>query len=481
MVRFLLTCNALAVLKKTVKQLTGELGVPEGDVELLFAEHRVVVTGAAQLGEDVLPSVRHCERCLVEVATVTPPVGCWEDLAKLTEVVREVDFTAALEVWEAIHHKKVGSWSLETRLRKKAGSTSPLHTGSKSAMQVAIREGLRTALTEKHGAALNFKTPDVMIQASLSEGAVIIAIPLLNKRGEVVAAQRVAKGLHHAVAWGVARTAALKPGEVVADFCVGKASLLLEAAQWWPGCVFVGSDLCPEQLGYAKGNVDLTPFGGRVGLFRSDACRLPHRSGAVDVLISDLPFGRMWGTAEDNAALYPRLLGEAARVLRGGGRAVLLTGEESAGHMTEALAATDGLDLAGTIPFKFGGNNHTLTCVLFCLVRTGHAADADAAAGTPGAKRSAASDADASHKKLKQEDGSGVAAPASRALFDWRYAEKLRANEKHSWRNEKPTMVPYRAKAFVGAPPKTKKKRPTPTPPVAHPVPDDPPAPVQAE
>lgn len=56
-----------------------------------------------------------------------------------------------------------------------------------------------------------------------------------------------------------------------------------------------------------------------------DARRLPLRSGSVDVIVVDLPFGSRHGTYRTIQRLYPAFAREAARILRPGGRAVLLT------------------------------------------------------------------------------------------------------------------------------------------------------------
>ena len=62
---------------------------------------------------------------------------------------------------------------------------------------------------------------------------------------------------------------------------------------------------------------------------------LPVRAASVDVLLCDLPFGKMFGSVDGNRELYPKMLAEAARAVRPGGRAVLLT-SDSNGELMEA-------------------------------------------------------------------------------------------------------------------------------------------------
>lgn len=57
-----------------------------------------------------------------------------------------------------------------------------------------------------------------------------------------------------------------------------------------------------------------------------DATRLPLREQCVDIMVSDLPFGKRIGSKTDNRVLYFHTLLEMARVTRiKTGRAVLLT------------------------------------------------------------------------------------------------------------------------------------------------------------
>ena len=60
-------------------------------------------------------------------------------------------------------------------------------------------------------------------------------------------------------------------------------------------------------------------------------CLLPClRDNSVDIIVTDLPFGKRSGSKADNRVLYPRTLLSLARVVRPGtGRAVLLTQDKN--------------------------------------------------------------------------------------------------------------------------------------------------------
>jgi len=65
---------------------------------------------------------------------------------------------------------------------------------------------------------------------------------------------------------------------------------------------------------------------------------LPLADGSVDVIYSDLPFGNAIGSHDENVALYPALLAEAARVATPGAACLLLTHEV---ELLQKLLLTD--------------------------------------------------------------------------------------------------------------------------------------------
>lgn len=84
--------------------------------------------------------------------------------------------------------------------------------------------------------------------------------------------------------------------------------------------------------------VNLRPV-GRAHLARWDATRLPLASGSIDAIASNPPFGVQLGEPEEMAPLYRRALREYDRVLRKGGKAVLLVADQAA--LKEAARKVD--------------------------------------------------------------------------------------------------------------------------------------------
>lgn len=80
--------------------------------------------------------------------------------------------------------------------------------------------------------------------------------------------------------------------------------------------------------------------GGPLQLLRANAATLgglPLSDASVDKIMTDLPFGKQFGSLEENHRLYPSVLRELARVLRVGGLAVLLTSQQNREVMQMAL------------------------------------------------------------------------------------------------------------------------------------------------
>ncbi len=123
------------------------------------------------------------------------------------------------------------------------------------------------------------------------------------------------------------------PGDVFLDPMAGSGTILYERMQAGPYRRILGGDIEPERVDAARKNVRgsrkkpgaETPSAPDIRQW--DARQLPLPDASVDKVACNLPFGKQLRAAEQPAKLYPPVLAELERVVRPGGRIVLLSSE----------------------------------------------------------------------------------------------------------------------------------------------------------
>ncbi|KAM8930828.1 tRNA (guanine(6)-N(2))-methyltransferase THUMP3 [Pelodytes ibericus] len=141
--------------------------------------------------------------------------------------------------------------------------------------------------------------------------------------------------LRSTLAYGMLRLCELQPSDVIIDPMSGTGSIPIEGVSEWTNCFFIAGDNNSQAVNRTASNIcsllrKQTPHSATQGLpidtVHWDISRLPLRSGSVDVIVTDMPFGKRIGSRKKNWDLYPACLREMSRVCRAGtGRAVLLT------------------------------------------------------------------------------------------------------------------------------------------------------------
>lgn len=149
-------------------------------------------------------------------------------------------------------------------------------------------------------------------------GVRLCAAPLQNRPYKQ---HHVPGSLRPPVAAAMAWLAGIGRGHRVLDPCCGAGTLLIEATQ--RGGVALGGDTDVEALTAAQANV--AKAGVRVACQRWDAAAMPIRSGSIDGVVTNPPWGRKVEIEVDLAAFYADLGAEIRRVLSSTGRAVILT------------------------------------------------------------------------------------------------------------------------------------------------------------
>lgn len=208
--------------------------------------------------------------------------------------------------------------------------------------QEAARQ-LGAAVNDRFGWPVRLNKPQIEIILNVTETTVYVSLSLTREplfRRNIVSFGPT--NLRATICYALLHLGRPKEGDVVIDHMCGGASIPLEGALSFPNCFHLGGDIHEKAVARARENLDHTA----VTLGRSvaadaalwDSTRLPLRTSTVDVVVSDLPFGKRSGSKLDNRVLYLRALQETARVTRPGtGRAVLLTHDKNSLHKNLSL------------------------------------------------------------------------------------------------------------------------------------------------
>ena len=131
--------------------------------------------------------------------------------------------------------------------------------------------------------------------------------------------------LRPTVARALASLAGIDPTDVVVDPMCGAGTVLIERALAGRYRAVLGGDTGEEAIRCAVQN-----FGRQHrprGICRWDAMAIPLRSGSVDKIVSNLPWGHLVGSKDTLEALYVGVLKEGHRILKPNGCAAFLTSE----------------------------------------------------------------------------------------------------------------------------------------------------------
>jgi 23S rRNA G2445 N2-methylase RlmL len=142
--------------------------------------------------------------------------------------------------------------------------------------------------------------------------------------------EHIVASLRPTVAAAMVRLAGASPGMTVLDPFCGAGTILAEQIELSrrrkAGMVhLIGGDIDPNAVFTTRENLERL---GPVGLCRWDARALPLATESVDRIVSNPPFGKQLATLEEIGPLYAAAATEWDRVMRPGGRAVLLVAEQ---------------------------------------------------------------------------------------------------------------------------------------------------------
>ncbi|XP_071781961.1 tRNA (guanine(6)-N(2))-methyltransferase THUMP3 isoform X1 [Centroberyx gerrardi] len=182
--------------------------------------------------------------------------------------------------------------------------------------------------------------------------------------------------LRSTLCYGMLRLCKPQASDVILDPMCGTGAIPLEGAIEFPSSFYIAGDNNDMAVNRTVNNVchiqkRRDDKGSAPGLpidtVQWDLCHLPIRTSSVDIIITDMPFGKRMGSRKKNWDLYPSCLREMARVCRpDSGKAVLLTQDKKC--FSKAISRMGGLwRKSHTVWVNVGG----LHAGVYLLKRTG--------------------------------------------------------------------------------------------------------------
>ncbi|KAH3759476.1 replication factor C subunit 2 [Pelomyxa schiedti] len=182
---------------------------------------------------------------------------------------------------------------------------------------------------------VNLKFFDVEVYTHVIQAYAWIGLSLTHRgRKALFKRNRVALGrtsLKPSIAYGMLRAASITDGDFVCDPMCGCGTIPIEGAIQWPRTVFLGADiegLSVEKAAENQANLRAITS-HNLEIARWDATRIPLRTGSLDIVLSDMPYGVRCGNNRINRKLYPAVIREFIRVVRPEGRVIFLTSERA--------------------------------------------------------------------------------------------------------------------------------------------------------
>lgn len=275
------------------------------------------------------------------------------ELATLADHAAEIDVDALLGLRDACGGADDPPYAVDV---------SASFVGKRNFNRYDIEDAVGQVLADRHGVAYHSRRegappPDgsVSWRVTLSGSQAMIALRItdrpLHRRPYKQAS--ISGTLHPPLAAAMVRLSELGPGGRFLDPCCGVGTVPIEAYDACPDARVAGSDLDEESVNGARANAAGRPIAWTV----ADAGRLPEVDAAVDRIATNPPWGRQVPPSGRLAGEPLRFWTELRRVLRPGGRAVVLLHEPEA-HLDDALAA--GLMTAGELAVSLFGTHPRL-------------------------------------------------------------------------------------------------------------------------
>ena len=203
-------------------------------------------------------------------------------LQRVANVLLAVDWSTYLAEWSRATGKQNPSMDVASTFKLSARRTTRKQ-GKHLLPSNVLSKHVGGELARHFGWSVSCSSPNVEICLRICRDELLVFLPTWVQRagGQYLSSA----GLHPCVAWAVARTLEIQPGDVVLDPMCGKGVLLCEASANWPTASYLGCDVSAEQLDRARSNVAGGKSKAQIALHRGDSSvllGLPFRGCCID-------------------------------------------------------------------------------------------------------------------------------------------------------------------------------------------------------
>ncbi len=269
-------------------------------------------------------------------------LGQKSDLGRIKKAVKSAQ---GIELALAAHrqlHPKRSSGRTTFRIVAQA-------SGDRSAYRrVDAQKAVERAVNEKFNKRWKLVEDDAQVEfwLHLVNNMAVIGLRLSDKtmRHRAYKLEHLPASLRPTIAYALVWVSGIEDNDVFLDPMCGAATILIERANAGRYKELLGGDIRKEAVSKALKNIGnkYKPISVKVW----NACKLPLDDDSVNKVVGNLPFGKQIGTHKENKVLYADFSKELSRVLKFGGKAVLLTSEWRL--MQEVLQQNDSLKLVCT-------------------------------------------------------------------------------------------------------------------------------------
>ncbi|MFC1717448.1 methyltransferase domain-containing protein [Candidatus Poribacteria bacterium] len=288
------------------------------DVELIAEEKGRLLFRYAGDPRDLL-YLRSVENAYAFIRHIRGVTRSRKSLGEVFKRVKSADVQTAMALHKRAHRSK-GKKRLTFRV-----ITSKL--GRHNFRRVDLQQAAETALVDKYGWRINRQNPTLEFRMDLEESDALFGLRLTDEttRQRSYKIAHLPASLKPTVAYCMVLLSEPSPTDVFVDPMCGAGTIPIERAFFGPYDKITGGDISEDIVMSAKSNVEASRRSIDLELWNVSAMPLPDHS--VDRIVCNLPFGKRIGSQTENQRLYSSFFKEMVRVLKPGGKAVLLTSE----------------------------------------------------------------------------------------------------------------------------------------------------------